>query len=351
VQELELPRGVGLDALQLAPSFRTVCGRGYGLAVCPALGLLVTSNPKRSCLDVFGLTARKDSVDGEPAVGLARVGALEGAALRPRVQFKFVEGSVSGFLTFMGPHSARRLLVTDVGCDAVHIVDVVGRAHVGYVAAPGSIAGPRGVAARGSLVAVGVWRKGGSGDHVVQLFEGSGTSWTALRVVAGGFGHPGRADGQLCIPRGLRFTGDGTGLVVADYGNKRASRFSVADGSFVGHIVVGVPDPRDVEEYDGGWLVACGDFHVLHVIDGVVVGTLGGLGFEDGEFYEPTVLAMVRGVGLMVRDSSREGRVQVYITPDVVAMDGISSLRMAWMVAVVRGGLRRRPLRTFPQQH
>ena len=103
----------------------------------------------------------------------------------------------SGCLAFTGPATSRVLLVTDAGNSAVHVIDVAGRVHVGYVAAPGTIAGPRGVATRGSLVAVSAWKRGGSGDHVVQLFEGSGAMWTAVRVVAGGFGNPGKADGQL----------------------------------------------------------------------------------------------------------------------------------------------------------
>jgi DNA-directed RNA polymerase beta subunit len=62
-------------------------------------------------------------------------------------------------MAFTGPATSRLLLLTDAGHNAVHIIDVAGRAHMGYVAAPGTISGPRGVAARGSLVvAVSAWR-------------------------------------------------------------------------------------------------------------------------------------------------------------------------------------------------
>jgi hypothetical protein len=64
------------------------------------------------------------------------------------------EAGFSGHLAFSGPATARLLLVTDAGHDVVHVIDVVGRVHVGYVAAPGTIAGPRGITTRGSLVAV-----------------------------------------------------------------------------------------------------------------------------------------------------------------------------------------------------
>ncbi len=112
--------------------------------------------------------------------------------------------------------TSRLLLLIDAGHDTVHVIDVAGRVYVGYVAAPGAIAGPRGEAARGSLVAVSAWKRWDSGDHVVRVFEGSGAMWLAVRVVAGGFGDPGSTDGQLDRPRGQRFTGDGTGLAVAD---------------------------------------------------------------------------------------------------------------------------------------
>jgi hypothetical protein len=63
---------------------------------------------------------------------------------------------------------------------------------VGYVASPGSIAGPRGVAASGAspLVAVSAWAKTNSGDHVVVVYRGShgGAVWEAVRVIGGGFG-------------------------------------------------------------------------------------------------------------------------------------------------------------------
>ncbi len=66
------------------------------------------------------------------------------------------EAGFSGHLAFSGPATARLLLVTDAGHDVVHVIDVVGRVHVGYVAAPGTIAGLRGISTRGSLRLVAV---------------------------------------------------------------------------------------------------------------------------------------------------------------------------------------------------
>jgi hypothetical protein len=253
-------------------------------------------------------------------------------------------GSVSGWMTFTGPATSPLLLVTDAGHDAVHVIDVVGRVHAGYVAAPGTTAGPRGVAARGSLVAVSAWKEDDSSDHVVELFEGSGASWTAVRVVAGGFGGPGGADGQLRRPFGLRFTGDGTGLAVADWDNDRVSMFRVEDGSFVRHVATRLIYPWDVEECEGGWLVACGLSHAVKFVSDGVGGRarlqVGEFGDGDGELESPSALALVPGLGLVVRETGNR-RLQFFATPDTIAMASMSAPRVAWMVAVARGAARR----------
>ncbi len=127
------------------------------------------------------------------------------------MQFDFYSGDgVSGYLAFTpstttttsGSNSSGArplLLVTDHGHDAVHVVDVVGGSHAGYVASPGSIAGPRGVAVSGAspLVAVSVWKEYSSDDHVVVVYRGSGAVWEAVRVIGGGFGVPGSRSGVL----------------------------------------------------------------------------------------------------------------------------------------------------------
>jgi hypothetical protein len=230
------------------------------------------------------------------------------------MQFFFWSGDgVSGWMAFTGPATSRLLLLTDAGHDAVHVIDVAGRVHAGYVAAPGTIAGPRGVAARGSLVAVSAWKDEYSGEHVVRVFEGSGALWTAVRVVAGGFGGPGSADGQLNNPYGLRFTGDGTGLAVADWYNARVSVFRVEDGSFVRHVATGLRGPWDVEECEGGWLVAWAGSNIIEFVGGGGLGgaRLGKEGSGDGELITPSALALVPGLGLVVREVG-SGRLQVF---------------------------------------
>jgi hypothetical protein len=278
------------------------------MAACPALGLLVTSNHKDNTLSAFALPHSSGvGVGAGAGAGLALVCTLGGASSPAPMQFKFHDGYSSGCIAFTGPATSRLLLLTDAGHDAVHVIDVAGRVHAGYVAAPGTIAGPRGVAARGSLVAVSAWKKAYSGEHVVCVFDGNGAMWTAVRVV-GGYGDLGSADGQLHRPHGLRFTGDGTGLAVVDYGSGRVSVFRVEDGSFARHVATGLDRPFDVEECEGGWLVACYGSDTIEFVGGDVGGggvgraRLGKRGSGDGEFSGPSALALVPGLGLVVRE-------------------------------------------------
>jgi hypothetical protein len=161
------------------------------------------------------------------------------------------------------------------------------------------------LATRGSLGAVSAWEGYGSGDHVVRLFEGSGAMWTAVRVLAGGFGGPGCADGQLNQPFGLRFNHDGTGLAVADAWNGRLSLFRVEDGSFARHVATGLDDPMDVEECDGGWLVVSDTIEFVggDVDVGRPRARLANFGFGDRKdsVCDPLALALVPGLGLVVR--------------------------------------------------
>ncbi len=349
------------------PSLKTKCGPGVGLAACPPLGLLVTSDWSTNSLSVWSLPAEGAIGTAGSSAGAGCVGApaggggglrlvctLGGARSAAPMQFKFSGG---GRLAFTSPSSDctshSLLLVTDAGANAVHLVDVVGRTHAGYLAAPGSIAGPRGVAASGTspLVAVSAWKKRDSGDHVVVVYRGSGTVWEAVRVIGGGFGGSGATDGQLHSPYGLRFSRDGSSVCVADWGNGRASVFRVGDGVFVRHIATGLSNLSDVEEVEGGWLAVChGSDTVEFVCDGVggvcdgwpTLGKAGGGGGRgDGEFNGPTALAVVPGLGLVVREWIYE-RLQVFATPDAIAMAAMSPNRVAWMGAVAQAVLRRR---------
>jgi hypothetical protein len=248
------------------------------------------------------------------------------------MQFMFQDGNdSSGYLAFTPPITTTKdsgsagplLLVTDAGHDAVHLVDVVDRSHAGYLAPPGYIIGPRGVAASETspLVAVSAWKKWNSGDHVVVVYRGSGAVWEAVRVIGGGFGGPGKGDGQLKTPCGLRFSADGSVVCVAEYRNGRTSVFRVGDGVFVKHMATKLRCPCDVEEVEGGWLVVCQGSHSVECVgdgdggDGGGRPSLGkaggGCGSRDGEFWFPAALAVVAGLGLVVLEWEN-GRLQVF---------------------------------------
>jgi hypothetical protein len=134
---------------------------------------------------------------------------------------------------------------------------------------------------------------------------------------------------------------------VADWCNSRASVFRVVgDGLFVRHMVTGLRYPIDVEEVEGGWLVVSFATNRVEFVGDGVGGagggrpSLGGAGSGDGELNGPTALAVVPGLGLVVRDCNND-RLQVFATPDVIAMAAMSPHRVAWMTVVARAVLRR----------
>jgi hypothetical protein len=333
------------------PWLRTNTGKGNGLAVCPSLNLLVTSDIVNDTLSVWRLPT--SSSDG----GLRLACTLGGVQSKAPMKFMFYHGThpyndVSGYLAFTTSSSLVRpplLLVTDAGHNAVHVVDVMHRTHVGYVASPGSITGPRGVAASTSttlpLVAVSASVRGG--DHVVILYRRtSDIAWEEVRVIGERFGFH---DGQFNRPFGLRFNRDGSGICVADSENDRVSVFRVDNGDFVRHITTHQACPRDVEEVEGGWLITCFDTDTVVCVrdgpdgedeDGAQPSldlVRGGFGYQDGKFFLPATLATVPGLGLVVREFFNE-RIQVFATPDTIAMyTNMSGIRIAWMSAVARG--------------
>ncbi len=142
---------------------------------------------------------------------------------------------------------------------------------------------------------------------------------------------------------------------MADCGNDRASLFCVDDGGLVGHIATGLATPADVEQVEGGWLVACCGSNTVEFVAGRVHGgggggggcgdgarpSLGGAGEGPGDYNIclPAALARVPGLGLVVRELGFWCR-QVFAIPDEVLMATMSPLRVGWMVGVVKGGLR-----------
>jgi len=166
----------------------------------------------------------------------------------------------------------------------------------------------------------------------VVVYRGSGDAWEVVQVIGGA----GASDGQLDQPRGLRFSACGAMICVADSLNARASLFRVGDGAFVRHIATGLHRPMDVEEVEGGWLVACRASHSVEF-----VGTGGGRwscvapgSSGPVALHCPTSLAMAPGVGLITRGTSH---IHMFTTQDAVAISAMSRMRVAWMVGVARG--------------
>jgi len=292
---------------------------GAGVAVCQ--DLLVISCCRE--LHVFALPVDIARCHVQSDLVLVRT-----MGLIP-MDFSFSVYPYTGQMAFTDGEN-RLLLVADAcanGFGAVHVIDAVHGNHVGYVAAPGTICFPRGVATRKSLAAVTCWERGRG--QIVCVFEGSDEcTWTGAVRVIDFFGHD--------WPYGLRFTADGLRLAVADYRNGRLTFFCAKDGSFLRHMAL-PPDvyPRDVEEcvIEGGragW-VTCHSGGLVAVADNDTDVTC--RHYADSDFIS-AALAIVPGLGLVVRHSTG---VQFLATPDVIAMAAMFHCKVAWMVAVRRG--------------
>lgn len=304
---------------------------GTGIAACPLLGLLAVSVDARDAILLFALPGSEngsgdsgsgggeggegeggDVNDGEQ--GLRRIDTVYSVqdAAHGVVTFRFqTYTQYSGHMAFLGPVARCLLAVTDAGHEAVHLLDVLTHTHVGYVARPGTITAPAGVAAWESWIAVSTAPV--EADHVIRLYEGAEAEWTLLRVIGGGFGGPGPADGQLHDPRGLRFVEDGTVLAVADKENDRVSTFRTADGAFVTHVATRLPKPEDVECNQDGWLVPCLMSGTVEALSpsGKHLGSLGTASMQSTGtpgtwrgLASPVGIALVPGLGLLVRDSA-----------------------------------------------
>ncbi len=308
-------------------SFDMCVEKGIGLAVCASLNVMA--------LSTIANTINTYSVHG--------VHFVPKHTIHGRFDFldKFSRYVCSGYMVFMG----EMLLVTDGGNDAVHIVDVKVGTCVGYALPPGSICGPKGIAASGSLLAVSCALSGG--DHCIRLFEQQEkqkSSWNPVRTIGGLMvkvwlgactnwdRSAGYAHGQLYDPRGLRFSDDGSEIGVADRCNGRVSIFRVSDGVFVTNIDhCGLL--RDVERWQGGWWVASSsDDAVLFIQDGENQSLVEV--FQSPDFF-PTTIAKLPFLGLIVRYD--DGcRVMVLAVPDTVRMMHMSIAKVSWMCAVAR---------------
>ena len=133
---------------------------------------------------------------------------------------------------------------------------------MGFVA--GELKGPRGIAANAAHIAVTAWckgpRYGTATDHVLVLFDT--TTRTPLWTLSLAWTWEGRRVEDYAVtmrgPYGLRLSRDGNHVVVADSTVGDVGVFSTKDAEQTGVLAAGLDCPTDVEEVEGGWLIACG---------------------------------------------------------------------------------------------
>jgi hypothetical protein len=131
-----------------------------GMAVSVALQRVVTSNAVDNTLSVYQLAPPPYGPAGTPPATLRLIGVLGGPSAPPAMRFAFnCGGGASGFLCFSVPTDGTGplLLVADAGNDAVHFVDVISGTHQGHLCSkelPGTLPGPRAVAASAKFIAV-----------------------------------------------------------------------------------------------------------------------------------------------------------------------------------------------------
>jgi hypothetical protein len=306
------------------------CSDGWGIAVCAGLGILAISANHDAPVRVYSMPHYASPVWWTAGRKLVLLKSLRVSKLRaacrhhrplypgePFTALAFTDGTVGPCL----------LLVGDNACPAVSVIDARSGAHVGFVAGPGQCDRTRGIATWGSLACISSWAFRGLGEPTVRLYEGNGPCWAPLRTLSTG----------LEAPMGLRFTQNGTRVVVVESGRGHLAVIDVADGACVSHLSTPfVPFHPDVEEWDGGWLVTNRDVLQFVGMDGTPCESSKPRGREPGGFMRPRGLAAVPGVGFAVRGSDA---VHVYASRDALAMAAMSPARVAWMTVAARGRL------------
>ena len=269
-------------------ALQTSAGWNNGLAVSPDSAHMVVSHGNHT-LSVYSLP------DGEYLRTFGSHGAGKGQFKYPAKLCFSVTGNV---------------LVAEYENKRVQEVTLMG-SHVRFVGV-GVIADYiRGIAANAELIVVGkAWC---TSNNRIMMFD------TVTGAVVRAFGNYGAAQGQLMMYcNGVRFTPDSRHIIVAEsngYGTRsRLSVFTLA-GVFVRCIGEGeLQVATDVEFTDNGDVIVSDSwagYQYVHSADGsTLLRQWGGKGDADGNFTEPTALA-IRGSQLYVLDEVTE-RVQVF---------------------------------------
>jgi hypothetical protein len=187
------------------------------------------------------------------------------------------------------------VLVADARNDRVQEVRIVDGSRVRFVG-EGVLNRPQFVDCNADVIAVSE-----SSNHCISVL-----SWADGSVRAR-FGSDGSGPGHLSWPCGVRLLPDGSGVVVADYGNHRLCVFTLS-GEFVtavGNRKQGLHYPLDVLECatDGSFIVTNLNHNLIKLSrDGVRVELYCKQGGDDGEFTHPTALAALPNGGCLVVD-------------------------------------------------
>ncbi len=326
---------------------------GLAMAICPEMKLLAMST--YACtVHVFRI---HDLHSGTPPLNVMvtrelRIGrasgdvsaCVDGEYASPCV-FDFIgrQGNhgCSGRLAFTATDTcfgAPLLLVTDHGFDVVHVLDPETGAHMGHVAPPRFVLGPRGVATRGRLVAMTSWTTFLPCDSRVTLFERSGVLlWTTLWSVS--------------LPTmqgidGIRISADGQRIVVAAAEEDKVSALNTETGTFAGHLFTGLQCVIDIEECREGWFACYRRRHLvavdLFVKNDGAARRLESRVMQRRDYWDFCTLAMVmvEGLGLFTYSQS----LVLYTTQDLVAMATMAESRLTWIAVVVRAVLRQKPV-------
>ena len=237
-----------------------------------------------------------------------------------------VEGLV-GFMAFFVPPDGSRplLLVTNYSRDAVRVCDVVSKTFKKDLVPRGRLKVPYGIAAQmglrgpSSMVAVS------HPNNWVSLlsYSSADRTWNVTREIALSYFYG----------SGLRFVAGGTQLCVANFSNHQGSLavVGIEDGQVVHNIRTETAEAVDVEEVEGGWLVAAYGSPCLRFVkadgSGHAIALQGHV--RGGAFSVP-------GFGIAVR---HKDRVTVYERSSALAMRRMAPARVARMVAVVKQNL------------
>jgi hypothetical protein len=299
------------DLAALAPQGSALCGPGWGLAAGPKMSAVAASCTRTNTVTVWTLR-RGGSLTPLHTIGRDAEG---------RVEFSF-GGALGGGLCFTPPMTyspVPSLLVADTGNNRV--VEVEGfnpiAGQLGTLKGKTILtmskeeAPPRSVAASAVHIAVCVWsdRRPGQVPGFTGVVLYNSLTRARLRRVA-----------TASFPVGIRLSSQGPRVCVSDMHDGRVlSTCHLPDGYRDGE-----PDRLlrrsdvnqafDVEEVEGGWLVPC------HTSGRVVFMSSGGVSREEQEagpvlgvrLLSPTSLALLPGVGLVVRDGHAGGTVHVF---------------------------------------